>query len=529
MAMGDEEMDRLFSTVERNLGSSWSDAVEHIRDSNDLTAIEAKLAAGNFDGAVDEIESAAKKFANAVKNNYVISGSKAAKALAEKADTPIVFDPTNTRAIKAMEYNSMDLVRSITKDQKAMIRQVINTGLINREAPAEMARTIYDSIGLTQTQEQHVANYRAQLESNNSTELAASLQRELRDGRYDKAVKKAIETGEPLSQDRIDKMVDLYRDSYVRLRSQTIARTEALRVTHQGTQELYAQAIENGDVDEGDLVRTWHTGPNARDSHAAMNGQKRGMNEPFDTGGGYTLMYPGDPSAPGKETINCNCVVSTRYVAPSEVKPKPKAPATQDSDASASTVDDDAADSTAPTSPAAQPVSESELEDHRQSFANRTTADEQGAAYTYSTRMYQDINSHLRGLYDDNPLTGSALDTVTDVIKNLDAGLAKAPIDFPVVTYRYSSAEPMFTALQSGDVFVDKAFTSTTIDKTMLELKPVTFTITSPAGTKIGAIPSAYETEKEMLLGRGTSFRIDSREEDADGNIHFSVTVVGQQ
>jgi hypothetical protein len=40
-----------------------------------------------------------------------------------------------------------------------------------------------------------------------------------------------------------------------------------------------------------------------------MDGQERGLNEPFDSPSGAQLMYPGDPDAPAEEVINCRCAV----------------------------------------------------------------------------------------------------------------------------------------------------------------------------------------------------------------------------
>ena len=44
-----------------------------------------------------------------------------------------------------------------------------------------------------------------------------------------------------------------------------------------------------------------------RDSHAAMDGQIRRLDEHFITGAGHLIMYPGDTSAPIEEWINCRC------------------------------------------------------------------------------------------------------------------------------------------------------------------------------------------------------------------------------
>lgn len=44
-----------------------------------------------------------------------------------------------------------------------------------------------------------------------------------------------------------------------------------------------------------------------RESHETMQGQVRRWDEPFITGAGNAIMYPGDTSAPIKEWIRCRC------------------------------------------------------------------------------------------------------------------------------------------------------------------------------------------------------------------------------
>ncbi len=57
------------------------------------------------------------------------------------------------------------------------------------------------------------------------------------------------------------------------------------------------------------MTREWDAAgdKDTRDSHSAMDGQKRGLDEPFTTGDGWQLMHPGDGSlgAPAEEVINC--------------------------------------------------------------------------------------------------------------------------------------------------------------------------------------------------------------------------------
>jgi hypothetical protein len=58
------------------------------------------------------------------------------------------------------------------------------------------------------------------------------------------------------------------------------------------------------------LKREWLAAKDerTRESHAEADGQIVGPEEPFQVGGAL-LMYPGDPSGPGNEVINCRCVL----------------------------------------------------------------------------------------------------------------------------------------------------------------------------------------------------------------------------
>jgi uncharacterized protein with gpF-like domain len=168
-----------------------------------------------------------------------------------------------------------------------------------------------DSIGLTSRQMAAVNRYRQLLE----TGSLEALQRGLRDKRFDASVRSAASSGQPLAREHIERMVSRYRDRYVTYRAETIARTEALRSVHEGSDELYRQAIENGTLAADELVQTWITSRDerVRNSHAAMHGQQQPMGQPFTSGNGVLLMRPGDADGPPEETINCRCTKTTRF------------------------------------------------------------------------------------------------------------------------------------------------------------------------------------------------------------------------
>lgn len=86
-------------------------------------------------------------------------------------------------------------------------------------------------------------------------------------------------------------------------RASLIARTETHTAASAGM-DLQAQATGL------DLTRVWQATEDerTRPSHAEADQQKRKMGEPFLVGGAH-LSYPGDPSGPPGEIINCRCVL----------------------------------------------------------------------------------------------------------------------------------------------------------------------------------------------------------------------------
>lgn len=62
------------------------------------------------------------------------------------------------------------------------------------------------------------------------------------------------------------------------------------------------------------VEKEWQTrhDPRVRHSHAAVDGQRQGPNEPFEVGGAL-LRWPGDPLAPFRETAGCRCTVVWRW------------------------------------------------------------------------------------------------------------------------------------------------------------------------------------------------------------------------
>jgi len=81
-----------------------------------------------------------------------------------------------------------------------------------------------------------------------------------------------------------------------------IARTEVLSASNYGS-------LKGAETTGIPMIKRWVSTVAAepREDHQAMVGRAVDLQNPFELPSGNSLMYPGDPSAPMSETINCQC------------------------------------------------------------------------------------------------------------------------------------------------------------------------------------------------------------------------------
>lgn len=85
-----------------------------------------------------------------------------------------------------------------------------------------------------------------------------------------------------------------------------IARTEGHRIQTTATMDTMYNAKDRG----ADVVKQWDATLDGltRESHVAVDGEIRELDEPFSNG----LDYPGDPAGGAAEVVNCRCAVLQR-------------------------------------------------------------------------------------------------------------------------------------------------------------------------------------------------------------------------
>lgn len=329
-------MQALVTATENRLRRSWFEMLAHLLEDNSEDAIAERIRTGAE--PLVGVERAAGRLAIGWHGAYIGAGQATARwldrqmralekrAVAKKLP---VFDATDPPAAHWAAENRLNLIREITDETRQLVKDILMEGARTGANPLAMAREIRQSIGLTAYQNGIVDNYRRELSSGR---YGDALARELSHGQSDRVVRAAQAANRQMTPAQIETAVARYKDNWIDKRARDIARTEGLRVAHQGSDELYRQAIERGDLAPEQLERTWHhaghgatfagrgkskgrggkSGP--RPFHVSMDGQVRAFGEPFVSGIGGLLRYPCDPEASAEETVNCRCVVTTRVL-----------------------------------------------------------------------------------------------------------------------------------------------------------------------------------------------------------------------
>lgn len=308
-------LEGLLDRQEVRVANVFRTAIEELKGEIDLDELANLIEQGRTGEAIDRLTIAAEKLGNASSVTFITAGQSGAEFLANAGLGRILFDAINLNAVAAMQRNRLTLIREFTEEQRRSTSLALISGIEGGINPRDQARNFRDSIGLTESQWRHVQSYRDALDrvGGNSSGQLAAVQRELRDGRGDKSILAAVRRGQPLPAEKKDWLVRRYTERYIKHRAEVIGRTEALRSVHQGNEELYRQAIARGDIEESSIERTWRTRLDSRErrTHRLLHNQRRNWGEVWTTENGV-LRYPGDPDAPGVETIQCRCALQTR-------------------------------------------------------------------------------------------------------------------------------------------------------------------------------------------------------------------------
>lgn len=313
-------LDRLRAKTHGRIRRALNAFLSQARSDDVLKQVINLLENNNVEGVLRLVDSHIIVLANFVPDSFIDAGREEAnhlrglvkKVLPDESLVGVAFDPSHPRAAALMQQNKLEFVTRYTRKQREVTRQVLVDALRDGKNPRQAAEGFKDSIGLTNKLETASNRYRQLLEERNPDALI----RDLRDRRFDGTVRRAIETGENLSKDQINKMVARYRKRALDYRSEAIARTETTTVLSMARHESAEQVNAQAGIPDSWIRRTWGTNLDGRErqTHGKMNGQVVvGMNSVFVSPSGARLRYPGDPLVVAEERIHCRCDVSISY------------------------------------------------------------------------------------------------------------------------------------------------------------------------------------------------------------------------
>lgn len=305
-------IERLLAWAESRIRTAFRRFFDAVRSGPVRRQVRAALEREGIEAALRVVDAHVARVGDVLVDIFQRAGREEAAALVRKlpargARVAIAFDPTHQRAADLIRRSRLEFIEDMTRAQRRATLNALSDALRTGAGPAKTAAAFHRSIGLTDRQQEAVDNYRQLLEASDKTALT----RDLRDRRFDRSVRRAAAGDVVLGREKIDRMVDRYRDRYLRYRAETIARTETLRAVGRVRREALGQVLEEAEIPRGAAVRVWASTRDARvrDPHAAMDGQRRGIDEPYESPYGSRLMFPGDSSlgAPAEEVVNCRC------------------------------------------------------------------------------------------------------------------------------------------------------------------------------------------------------------------------------
>lgn len=209
------------------------------------------------------------------------------------------FDENTQRRLRDITNGLID---DLSTSAKETINAVVLDGVRAGDSFDDIAKNVRDTISLTPSQAQAVANYRRELEDLDP----AALKRALRDAGLDTEVQDAIDSGDFLTDSFMDDAVNSYLDNYLDYRANTIARTESLRAGNSGLLDGYQQAADRGVFPAAAVTRQWQAAIDERTCPVCMsivenNPNGVGLDEQFQSDDGPVDDPPVHP--------NCRCTV----------------------------------------------------------------------------------------------------------------------------------------------------------------------------------------------------------------------------
>jgi len=240
------------------------------------------------------------------------------------------FDGNHPRAVEFAREHAAERITGqdgFIQEARRLVRQVIVDAAEENRPPRETALDIIGRrqpngerapglLGLSTNQEQYVASMRRALQTPEGMRDYLTNRWKRRDRRFEPLIRRALRDERVLTLTELNKITGAYTQRLLKLRGETIARTESLGAMNAGRYEGVRQMLEKNGLPNDAVTMVWQSTPSkrTRDTHMAMNNQEVPFGTPFTTFKHHQLYYPGDTKlgAPPEEIINCRCTARSK-------------------------------------------------------------------------------------------------------------------------------------------------------------------------------------------------------------------------
>lgn len=201
----------------------------------DLKKIQAAIESGNTQAVInliaqEDLAARLKPMAESLQVAFSSAATIASDYL-NKAGMQMSFDLLNQRAVQLLRNYKFGLIKRISDDTRAGIKQIVITAFESGGHPYTQAKYIRDLIGLLPRDAKAVDSYRDML-VNEGKELSVA-----------------------------DSLAASYSDRLLTARANTIARTETMRASNMGQMETWRQASDEGLIDIKTARKIWVVTP----------------------------------------------------------------------------------------------------------------------------------------------------------------------------------------------------------------------------------------------------------------------------
>ena len=285
-----------------------------------LAEIERLIDAGDLAGLIDALsvtDADLWPLREAVRSAYV----QAPATLPAGLTGLFRFDGGSRRVVEQLAAQDLSLIQYITEGQAESVRSVLSDGAGRGASSRRVALDLvgrYDGrrrvggiIGLNVPLTDSLIRSRGLLVSGQPDELRAYLALKLRDRRFDKTIDKAIRTGDGLTAEQIDRILDHHKSKALKYRGQLVAQNEAHKAMAAGRFEQMRQIKDDPRVEVVEKRWQHNLSVDPRPDHLAMNGTVVDIDEPFQ----FTdadMMHPHDPVGGVKHSAFCRCTAEYR-------------------------------------------------------------------------------------------------------------------------------------------------------------------------------------------------------------------------